>query len=102
MRWPRVRLAFEPCRIELEACCQKKELVFAELGDVLSRALAVVESKLERCSQPKGDVFPLPLASELGLHGKSMPSTDALIRALNLLYGTRTKTRQRRTTFEER
>ena len=55
--------------------------------------LAVVETRLERCSQPKGDVFPLPLASALGLQGKFIPSTDALIRALNLLYGTRTKLR---------
>ena len=79
-----VRLAFEPCRIELEQCCQKKGLVFAELGEVLSRALAVVEDKTERCSQPKGD---------LGLPGPSQPSTDALIRALNSLYGTKTKVR---------
>ena len=90
---PSARLAFEPCRIELEQCCQKEGVVFAELGGVLSRALAVVETRLARCSQPKGDLFPLPLASALGLPGKSTPSTDALIRALNLLYGTRTKDR---------
>ena len=88
-----VRLAFEPCRIELEQCCLKKGFSFAELGEVLSRALAVVESLFERCSQPKGDLFPLPLASALGLPGTSTPSTDALIRALNSLYGTRTRTR---------
>ena len=87
------RLAFEPCRAALEACCRKKEMEFAGLGPVLSRALAVVETRLERCSQPKGDLFPLPLGSDLGLHGQRTPNSDALIRALNLLYGTKTKTR---------
>ena len=94
-RGPGWRLAFEPCRTVLEACCRKKEINFAELGSVLSRALAVVETRLERCSQPKGDLFPLPLASDLGLHGQRIPNSDALIRALNLLYGTKTKTRAR-------
>ena len=89
------RQAFEPCRAALEACCREKEISFAELGAVLSQALAVVESRLERCSQSKGDLFPLPLASDLGLHGRRIPNSDALIRALNLLYGTKTKTRAR-------
>ena len=92
-RGPGWRLAFEPCRAVLEACCRKKEISFVELGSVLSQALAVVETRLERCSQPKGDLFPLPLASDLGLHGQRIPNSDALIRALNLLYGTKTKTR---------
>ena len=52
-----LRLAFEPRRIALEECCKKKDLVFVGLGEVLSRALAVVETRLERCSQPN---FMLP------------------------------------------
>ena len=61
------------------------------------------ESKPERCSQPKGDLFPLPLASELGLQGRSLPSSDALIRALNLLYmGLKPGLGQRRRVFEDR
>ena len=55
---------------------------------MLFRALVMVESLFERCRQPKGDLFPLPLASALGLPGTLTPSTDALIRALNSLYGT--------------
>ena len=93
------RLVFEPCRLELEACCRKKGATIADLGGALSRALTVVESRFARCSQPKGDLFPLPLASDLGLHEPSTPSTDSLIRALNLLYGTRTKTRTKEETF---
>ena len=89
------RLAFEPCRIALEACCRKKDISFAELGTVLSGALAVVETRLERCSQTKRDLFPWPLASDLGLHGRRIPNSDAMIRALNLLYGTKSKTRAR-------
>ena len=53
----------------------------------------MVETRLERCSQPKGDLFPLPLASDLGLQGQRLQNSDALIRALNLLYGTKTRTR---------
>lgn len=68
------RLAFEPCRIELEACCQKKGLVFAELGGVLSRTLAVAAS-------PRG-IFSPCLVVGWDYASSSTPSSDALRRRL--------------------
>ena len=89
------RQAFEECRHYLATTCQKKELRFEELGEVLLEALKVQEQTYARCSEAKGDLFPLPLPSTLETSGSPLFCADALVQALNSLYGTRTIKRNR-------
>ena len=89
------RQAFEECRLNLATACRKKGLTFEELGRVLLEALKVQEQAYARCSETKGDLFPLPLPSSLKLGVSQGGCADALVQALNSLYGTRTIERLR-------
>ena len=89
------RQAFEDCRLNLAKVCRKKGAIFGELGDVVSEALKGQEVGFLRCSQATGDLFPLPLPSSLSRSHKTPPCVDALVQALNSLYGTKTVLRTR-------
>ena len=89
------RQAFEDCRLNLATACRKKDLTFEELGQVLVETLKVQERTFTRCSETKGDLFPLPLPSSLEAIGFQGFCADALVQALNSLYGTRTIERLR-------
>ncbi|CAK9027435.1 unnamed protein product [Durusdinium trenchii] len=89
------RQAFEQCRYNLATACRKKGLRFEEIGEPLLEALKVQEKAYARCSETKGDLFPLPLPSSLKPDTPPGFCTDALVQALNSLYGTKTLTRVR-------
>ena len=89
------RQAFEECRHNLAMTCRKKDLCFEELGRVLLEALKVQEKMYTRCSKTKGDLFPLPLPSSLETSSSPLFCADALVQALNSLYGTKTVERHR-------
>ena len=89
------RQAFEDCRHNLARVCRKKGASFGELGDVVAEALKGQETGFSRCSQATGDLFPLPLPSSLGRTFTTPPCVDALVQALNSLYGTKTVSRTR-------
>ena len=89
------RQAFEKCRHNLATACQKKGLKFEEIGEALLEALKVQEKSYMRCSKTKGDLFPLPLPSSLKAVVPPKVFTDALVQALNSLYGTKTIVRMR-------
>ena len=75
--------------ITLSGFVAKKEQL-GELGEVVSEALKGQEVRFMRCSQSTGDLFPLPLPSSLERATKIPPCVDALVLALNSLYGTKT------------
>ena len=85
------RQAFEECRQHLATTCRRKDLRFEELGKVL----LVQEQMYTRCSKTKGDLFPLPLPSSLEASSSPVFCADALVQALNSLYGTKTIERYR-------
>ena len=89
------RQAFEHCRYNLATACRKKGLRFEEIGEPLLEALKVQEKAYARCSETKGDLFPLPLPSSLKPDTPPGYCTDALVQALNSLYGTKTLMRVR-------
>ena len=89
------RQAFEECRHHLATACRKKSMTFEELGKVLLEALKVQDQMFACCSETKGDLFPLPLPSSLKVINSQGSCADALVQALNSLYGTRTIERLR-------
>ena len=89
------RHAFEGCRHNLAKVCRKKDAVFGELGEVISEALKGQAERYMRCSQTTGDLFPLPLPSSLKRDCQVPPCVDALVHALNSLYGTKAVVRRR-------
>ena len=89
------RQAFEECRHNLATACRKKGLKFEEMGEALLEALKVQEKAYARCSKTKGDLFPLPLPSTLQSVSPPGFCADALVQALNSLYGTKTIVRFR-------
>ena len=89
------RQAFEDCRHNLAKVCRKKGATFGELGEAVSEALKGQEFGFSRCGQATGDLFPLPLPSSLGRSHTTPPCVDALVQALNSLYGTKTFLRTR-------
>ena len=89
------RQAFEDCRLNLAKVCRKKGASFGELGKVVAEALKGQEYGFSRCSQATGDLFPLPLPSSLSRTYETPPCVDALVQALNSLYGTKTVLRTR-------
>ena len=89
------RQAFEQCRYNHATACQKKGLRFEDIGEPLLEALKVQEKAYARCSESKGDLFPLPLPSSLKPSTPSGFCIDALVQALNSLYGTKTIVRVR-------
>ena len=46
-----------------------------------------------RCGQSSEGIFPLPLPSDIGLSGYHIPYLEAMIRGLNLLAGSRSRSK---------
>ena len=87
--------AFEECRHNLALVCRKKEVVFGELGEVISEALKGQDDRYMRCSKTTGELFPLPLPSSLKRESQVPPCVDSLVHALNSLYGTKSVGKRR-------
>ena len=85
---------YERLRQLLQNKCQRNTTVVGDMGAILALLMEAFELQVNtRCGQSLEGVFPLPLPSMLGLTGFHVPYLEAMIRGLNLLAGSRSRSK---------
>ena len=85
---------FGRLRLLLKNKCQNGSAVVGDVGEILAKLMEAFELHVStRCGQSSEGIFPLPLPSDLGFSGHHIPFLEAMIRGLNLLAGSRSRSK---------
>ena len=85
---------FDRLRLLLKNKCQNDSAVVGDVGEILAKLMEAFELHVNtRCGQSSEGIFPLPLPSDLGFCGHHIPFLEAMVRGLNLLAGSRSRSK---------